>query len=375
MSKRASTALTVHKPEKTEEPSAPAEKLPVPEDLIVPSALLLAAESSSEHKDDKRPYLQAVYIHSKDGVGRVVGTDGSRMFLASFPIALPVPSWLTEGLLLANDGLKTRIGMTGKGEDAKVRITYQAGMATATLSDMPRSMSFRLDRVDHVFPEYDRIIPAQAFQRLDDEGDSVGNEWEPVGINSVFLKHVGEVAKLLDAGLPKATTKLEKEARAKGMVVRAFNSARKSDKPVPLVFDFSTYPGAILVVMPHKLTTPAITAQTAALLAPAVRLSVAALRAHATRNMVWAAEAEKSGDTEKAAFLTAKAEQFNKRVAELLTRVPGVQMLEGPEPEPQPEPEPEPEPEAREEGEVDPDWAGEVEEDEAEEDPDERLIA
>jgi hypothetical protein len=238
--------------------------------------------------------------------------------VASFALEGDAPDWLADGLILSNEGLKARVGMIAKGgESSAIRISYAAGQPKAALSDPARSMVFQIDPVSGTYPEYDRVIGAGSFARHDEDGQVRGPEWEPVGINSSYLKHVGEVAKLLDAGLPK-------EARSKkGMVVRAFNSSG-AQKTVPLVFDFSTWPGAILVIMPARLSSPAISAPTAALLAPAIRMTIAALRAHETRNRAWAEEA----DTEeaKAAFV-AKADGFQVRIAEILKRAPGLPAI------------------------------------------------
>ncbi len=328
--KAGSTALVLHHPTRRE--SKPVEKLPDPQDVMIPAALMLAADSVSEHKDDKRPALQGVFLHCLNGLGRIVGTDGQRMFVASFGIEGEAPEWLGEGLILSNEGLKARVGMIAKGgEGAMVRITYASGAPKATLSDVGRSIAFQIDPQSGTFPDYDRVIGSNSFVRLDDDGSPRGGEWEPVGINSTYLKHVGEVAKLLEAGLPK-------EARSKkGMVVRAFNSSG-SEKVTPLVFDFSTWSGAILVILPARLTTPGISAPTAALLAPAIRLTIAALRAHATRNLAWAEAAE--SEAERAAF-AAKAESFQTRIAEVLKRAPGLPAIEAGEVEAEPASEPE----------------------------------
>ncbi len=77
---------------------------------------------------------------------------------------------------------------------------------------------------------------------------------------------------MLDNGRPKS------EREKTGMVVRAFTG----DQTRPVVFDFPGWPGAVMFVMPMKLSG-GISQETAALLAPAVRGSIAALKAHSTR--------------------------------------------------------------------------------------------
>jgi hypothetical protein len=295
------------------------EKLPEPEDLLIPAALLMAADSASDHKGNFAKY-EGVFLHAHEGVGRIASSDGAKMFVASFKIGTEAPAWMTPGIIISNDGLKARIAMISKNDSSagKVRLRFAAGMASAELTDARRTMAFQVAIVDEEFPDYERSIPTAAFANLDGEGAAQGREWEPVGINSAYLKHIGEIAKTLEAGLPK-------DLRSKGgMVVRAYNAGSSTS---PLVFDFSTWPGVILIVGTSKLDTKATSPETAALLAPAIRLTLAALRAHETRNIAWAEKAE--DDVTKANFLT-KAEGFRNRVAEILKRAPGIPMLAAP---------------------------------------------
>ena len=320
MSDNPSTALAVIDP-KQKPRAAKAEKMPPAEHLVVPSAILLAADAVSS-RDDNRPMLQGVYLHSKDGVGRVTATDGTRMFLASFPLPKDgAPSWLAGGIIISSDGLKPRLTMIAKEQETgTVRISYARGAAKAELTDVGRSIIFQAALCTGTFPEYERVLQADSFgAKLDEDGRPIGREWEPVGINSVYLKHCAEIAKLLDAGLPKG------DRSKNGMVVRAFNT--NGEDNAPLVFDFSTWPGAILVIMPVTLSSTAkqTSKETALLLAPAVKLTLAALRAHATRNQAWADQAE---DAIAKAGFQAKVEHFNDRIAEILKRAPGLPALE-----------------------------------------------
>jgi hypothetical protein len=297
--------------------------MPEPEDLFIPAALLLAAESASDHKGAIPKYV-GVFLHAVEGVGRVVASDGYKMFVGSFKIGAEVPAWLTPGIIISNEGLKARIAMIAKNDSSagKVRLRFAAGMAHAELTDGRRTMAFQVGIVSEEFPDYERAIPAEAFGNLDDDGDARGREWDPVGINSAYLKHVGEIARTLEAGLPK-------DMRSKGgMVVRAYNAGSPR---APLVFDFSTWPGAILIVGAAKLDTQGTSAETAALLTGPIKLTLAALRAHETRNIAWAEKA--TDEFAKATFLE-KAEGFRKRVAEILKRAPGLPALAAPEPEP-----------------------------------------
>src|SRR5450432_648736 len=322
MSRRKSpgTAIAVRTPPRRESDDSPdptAEKLPVPQDVIVPAALLLAADFASDHKDAVGVWAQGVFLHAHEGMGRAVGSDGARMFVSSFRLPEPA-AWLADGVILSNEGLKARVGMIAKADSSGfVRIRFAKGLARAEMSDPDRSMLFQVPVIDSPFPDYERWIGPASFAALDEDGEVArGKEWEPIGINSQYLKHVGEIARVLEAGLPK-------EARSKkSMVVRAFAGDGKPS--TPLIFDFSTWPGAILGLSAAKLSSAETAPETAALLAPAIRMTIAALRAHATRNLAWAEDAP--SELAKAAFL-AKAEGFQARVAEILKRAPGLPAL------------------------------------------------
>lgn len=309
-------------------PNPEPENLAKQQDMLVPAGLLLAAVSVSPTKDPTRFYLQSVFVHSVDGTPRVAATDGNRLFVASFEAAKPRPDWLEQGLMISNDGLKAQLGMIAKsGEAAMVRVRFGKGQPKVELSDERESMVFKTDLVDGEFPQYQRVIPAESFSHLDANGDPIGSEWEPVGINSKYLKHIGEVARTLESSLPKS------ERSDGGMVVRAFNGNSDASKPSPLVFDFSNYPGAILVIMAARLATPAISTETAILLAPAIKLTIAALKAHGTR---WLQRAEDTQDPTEKEMALARAENFRLRVEEVLRRAPGLPAI-GATAEPAPE--------------------------------------
>lgn len=327
-----------------QEKPATAEKLPTVQDVLIPAAILLAADFVTDHKGSKLAYRNGTYLHVVDGVGRVVGADGAKTFVASFKIIGEVADWLKDGIILANDGFKARVSMIAKLHPV-VRVRYAHGLAKAEVTDPERSMVFQIAVIDSPFPDYERTIITASFAPLDEDGEVVrGREWEPIGINSQYLKHVGEIAKTLEAGLPK-------DSRSeKGMVVRAFSGDGKNT--TPLFFDFSTWPGAILGLSPQKLSSYATAPETAVLLAPAIKLTLAALRAHATRNLAWAEEA---GDPATKAGFLAKAETFNARIAEILRRAPGVPALTAPETPPEPEAAAEPGLDEQPEHEPDPD--------------------
>ena len=366
-----STALARIEPPPTDKPEA--EKVAPASSITVPAALLLAAEAvSAKPGASPNTYLEGVYLHAKGDRGRVVGTDGARMFIASF--ALPTaeqggtPPWMRNGgVILSGDGLRSRIALLGKlTGDRGVVVSHATGSATVEVSDNKGHSVFKLKALPGTYPNYEAAIGAHSFSALDDEGNPEGREWQPVGINSTYLKQCGDIAKMLEAGL-------EASERSKlGMVVRAFNGGAAD---APLVFDFSTWPGAILVMAPAVMATRVASQETARLLAPAVKATVAALRAHATR---WEQRAGEATDATAKAEAEAKAASFRKRVADVLLAVPAGPALTGSKPakaapaqqdeskaddapKPQAEPAPDPKVEAQAKPDPEPDPSGDDE--------------
>ena len=305
--------------------SVPAKKAPTPkaepqpETLLVPAALLLAAESIAAKVDKERQNLQGVLLHQKDaGAARVVGCDGVRLFIGSFPVPSKPPSWLKTGLLLAREDLKAMLSMIVKVVGSEiVQVRYAKDSPTAILTDAgpTPTMSFMVQcGAVAEFPSYDGILQGASFANLTEEGEVKGTEWQPVGFNSMHLKHCGDIAKLLESAMPK-------QARAKnGMIVRVFDSGAPG---TPRVFDFVGFPGAVLVVAAVQLADTALPLPTARILAPAVRGSVAALRAHATR---WRDAAEAATDEDVKAAALEKAAGFDARMNAIL----GQGRIEGP---------------------------------------------
>ena len=318
-----STALARLPQQPTEDSSA--EKVPAVTSLVVPAALLLAAESVAAKPGGPATYLEGVYLHAKGDKGRVVGTDGAKMFIASFPLPTRieggVPPWLRDGVILSAAMLRARIQLLGKltGEKGVV-VSYAKGNPAADLSDDKASTVLKVSALHGTYPNYEASLGAKSFTDLDDDGQQESREWQPVGINSSYLKQCGDIAKTLEAGL-------DKDARSKlGMVVRAFNGGGAD---APLVFDFSTWPGAILVVAPAVMATRMTSKETAQILAPALKMTVAALRAHATRWDQRAAELTGAGKD----AATEKADEFRRRVAAILASVPAGPAIAGAKPE------------------------------------------
>lgn len=291
---------------------------PLVETLSIPAALLLAAETVAAKADKTKPYMQGVLIHQKDAKqGRVVSFDGYRLFVGAFAIGGKVPSWLKDGMMLAREDLKTRISMLVKVEEAaNVSILTTKGSGIVQLADPRGRAVLQVPLRNHAgFPDYDKMLSEASFTALDEEGMPQGREWKPVGFNSRHLKHCGEVAKILEAGLPK-------EARSKtGLVVRAFDAGDDA----PRVFDFDGWPGVILVMGQVRVAAEPLPIATANLLAPAVRLTVAALRAHATR---WTQRAAEAKDQVEKVAAEARAESFQARIAEIMRRS-GLPQIEG----------------------------------------------
>jgi hypothetical protein len=322
------------------------EKITPPvETLRVHSALLLAAASVIPAKPPAT-VMAGVHLHRQDKVGRVVTADADRMFVASYGIDSPIPSWMKEGITLSAEGLAKRVQLVkGLSETGMVKLTHTKGSGFVLLSDEAGSAVFRVPVIAGSFPDYNAAIATGSVVKLDEDGNVMGGEWEPVGINSRYLKHCGDIAKTLSDALPK-------EDRAKhGMVVRAF----AANPEAPVVFSFDKWPGAILMMAPAKLAIAAkvMPAQTAALLAPATKLTLAALRAHVTRQVAWG---EAATDPVIKADHEAKAEGFRVRIAQIMARTQAQVVIAEerkaaesenkaetssgvmPDPEPQPEP-------------------------------------
>jgi hypothetical protein len=299
----------------------PEKKAAVPEGMLVPVTLLLAAESIVAKADKENPLKQGVLLQQKGaGVARIVGRDLYRVFVASFPLGPKPPSWLKAGLLLPRDELKSRVSMIAKGGSDVVLVTHTKGEPVAILSNADESMVFKL-RISPVgdASQYDPKLDASSFMDLDDDGNAKARkEWTPVGFNSQHLRHCGDLAKILTAGIPKD------DRDANGMIVRVFDSGELN---APKVFDFVGWPGAVLVILPALVVQKALPLQTAAILDSATRGTLAALRAHVTRNVEWAADAT---DEAKKAEFEAKAQGFRDRIAAVLGRVPEPPALGAP---------------------------------------------
>jgi hypothetical protein len=295
-------------------------KLPQQQSLMVPAALLLACETCSATKGAAQPFAEGVYLHTKDGRGRAVATDGVRLLVGSF--ALPkrneggAPEWLMGGLILSKVGLRDRVSLMQSLNGADmIRVTYTKGNPSVTLSDPRKHANLVAGIVAGDFLDYERLFRAESFGSMDESGVPIGREWQATGINAKYLRRCSDVADALETGM-------EESARTKhGMVIRAFTGGSPT---APVVFSFEKWPGTILFLLPSVLKQRVLGEETALLLAPAAKVTIAALRAHAARNRQWATEAPK--DAAKAVFL-AKAAEFDERVRLVSETVPGVSGL------------------------------------------------
>jgi len=311
-----STALAIIGKPDAEAKDAKAEKVgggnekitPPVEILHVHSALLLAAESTTG-ADSSRPWFGGVFLHRREKTARVVASDGGRMFIGTFSLPSPMPSWLKEGILISAEGLKKRVTLImGLQSTPMVKLSHTKGSGFVELSDERGDAVFRLSTMPMDYPDYEPLIGEETFVQLDEDGNVKGREFEPVGFNSRYLKHCGEIAKTLEAGLSK------KERPKNGMVVRAYHA--KPDKP--MFFSFDSWPGAVLLLAPAKLATAAVPKETAALMTPAIKLTLAALTAHETRNIKWAESA--TTEHAKMTFME-KAAGFRERINAIMGRV------------------------------------------------------
>jgi hypothetical protein len=331
-----STSLARIEPSRSD---PPAEKIPAAQPITVPAALLLAAESCTAKAGSPNAAIEGVHIHRKGDKGRVVATDGARLFMASFDLPEGDPAaWLQAGVTLSNDGLRSRLSLLGKvSDDTKVRIAYAKGSPHVDLSDIAGQVVCKVHAQAGTFPNYDRTLGGRRFTGLDENGEIESHEWQPVGIMSSYLKQCGDIAKILERGLDaSACSKL-------GMVIRTFGGGSSE---TPMIFDFSTWPGAVLVVAPAVMVSNVTSKETVQLLAPAIKGTVAALRAHATRTENLA---KKAGSEREKLSLQTQAAGFRARLAAVLAINPATAL---PTPEPDPEPEPEPEPDEQPEPEA-----------------------
>jgi hypothetical protein len=299
-----------------------AEPKPAPkiEGIVIPAALLLAAESIASKVDKDNANLQGVMLHQRDtGVARLVAFDGFRTFVGSFEVK-NAPSWLKGGIMLEREALKARVNMLVKvAKSDHVVIAYAKGQSLLTMMDLntPPTMRFEVTAAAVAsFPDYEANITSRTFADMDEESDhGEKQDWKPLGFNSKHLSDIGAVASILSAAM-------DKKDRKDGMTIRMFQASEFA----PRVFDFDLWPGTLMIVGSTAVTAniPLLTAKA---LAPAVKGTLAALRAHETR---WRdAAGVATTDAQKEACL-AKAASFRLRIETHLVMAQEKPAIAGP---------------------------------------------
>lgn len=282
----------------------------------LPINALLGALSCAS-KEETRYYLNGVFVHRVEDRVRMVATDGHRMFIASYQPTLcgtgeddtpDFPSWLDDGIILSSDRLAPKLSMAAKLTDNPcARLSYAKGASVAFLSDKDDEATFKVRPVDGTFPDYQHLL-GTLTGGVSEESDLARRDFEPVSFNGTYLKGVGDLSKILVG---------------KDAAVSVYASAKSE----ATIITFPGAPGTMLVLMPMKTTGP-IHQETVSLMAPAVKGTLAALRAHLTRNQQAAEQA--TDPVEKARYLD-KANEYERRIADVLNKTFEQPALPAPE--------------------------------------------
>lgn len=265
-------------------------------------ALRVALTCASD--EETRFYLNGVHVQAKGDEYRIAATDGHRLFVYSCPLEAarqeqPVPEWAKKGVIIPREGLKERLSLLEKLGSETARIAYQVAAPYLVMSDAGESCVFKLQPIDGVFSDYQRVIDdLKAF-----EAHEVG-DMSSTAYNAGYLREATDMAKALSP----------KGKQGNPPSVRLFSSSKPTE---PSLFTFPECPFAILVLMPMR-SEGAIGAGAARVLSGAVGSTIAALRAHQTR-------ASNKGNTRK-------VEDYEKRIAAILAAANQVQALPAPEP-------------------------------------------
>ncbi len=133
-------------------PRADAPRLSVPAGTL---ALLLARTKFSLSPDDSRPNLNSALFEWKDGVIRVVTTDGHRLSKIEMKSALDAPP--------------TTFLLPAKAVGELEKLAADAGAATITLIPSDPNAFFQVDEatlgvklIDAAFPAYEKVIPSSS---------------------------------------------------------------------------------------------------------------------------------------------------------------------------------------------------------------------
>ena len=280
--------------------------------ITVDKRQMLAALECVSDDVKGSPAICGIHIHAHEGDLRIVGTSGPRMLIGSTPLPKePKPAkWLSDGMTLATEGLKKRLGLI---DGDVVCIDWSPGNVKAVLSDPAGNDTFRLPVIEAAFPDYIQLIGDRNF-----DGTMAS---EPVGFNSVHLKSVADLANVFKDLLPEDVKKDKT-----GMPIRVYSSGPED----PVWFTFGYVPGVVLWQIPVS-TAAKIAPESARLMAPAMRGSLAALKANRTRTEVWAKDAKT--DDERDMYLE-KIQGYNARIdammASMSTALPAPKPAEPP---------------------------------------------
>jgi len=281
------------------------------ERVSVPVLLLQAAETVVSKVPKDKPTWQAVFLHQKDGMGRVVAIDDKySIFIGAFE-AKPMPAWLKTGISVAREDLKARVNMIHKiAESQNVILSYAKGQTHLTMSDEQNTMAFQVPAAEvQSMPDYEaslQSIDAASVADMGEEGErSARAEWEPVAIGSRYMQECIAIAKILLSSQDKAARDEH------GVAIRMFHPTPSA----PRIFDFDGWPGVMLIVGAMQMEVQQLPRLTQRLMEPASRGTLAALRAHETR---WRDAAAAAETDEQRAACTAKADGFAQRIAALV---------------------------------------------------------
>lgn len=237
-----------------------AENIPALSTVNVPSNLLLVALACSGWSK-RRWYLGGVFVHRTKDRGRVVGTDGRRMFVGEFGLPDDAPAWLEGGVIIPNSFLKAQLGLICKEADAAVtvKIGYAAGSPKVEIGDLNGNTVFRVPPVDGTYQ---------------------------------YLKAAGEIARTM------VLTAVNANAAAAGLL---------------------SYQGAAntrLYLLPYRAEEELGQAPVA-FLSPAIEATLSEIRAHETGNKKDAKKARTTGERET---LQERADAFAARIAAVIER-------------------------------------------------------
>lgn len=259
--------------------------------VTLPIKYLNAALAVAAKKDQTRPHLCALYLHQMEDLSlRLVASDGHRMLVISTDCDREL-NWGKDGVLLPRLEIDRIAKYCGKGEEVQVDISFGPKHAAVNIAEHLGMAQFTVTPVEGQYVDYKRLM-AQI-------GDVIGSD---------------------AARLPADTSALNRDyLKAAGVVAASLESASVRPFIDPsgkhgAVFTFDD-PGAILVVMPMRVDTPALRAPTMRILgADGMSRTLAALKAHETRNRTAAAQAK---GKEERAKLEGVADQYAKRISEI----------------------------------------------------------